>query len=118
EETIRAFARDTLGFLGYRVTTCKDGQDAIESYKTAMESGKPFFAAILDLTVPGGMGGLETANRILAIDPDARLIVSSGYAYDPVMAGFRNYGFCTAVQKPYNADELARELSALQEQGV
>lgn len=114
EETIRAFARDTLGFLGYQVTTCKDGNDAIEIYQAAMESGRPFFAAILDLTVPGGMGGLEAANRILAIDPAARLIVSSGYAYDPVMAGFRNYGFCTAVQKPYNADELVRELSALQ----
>jgi len=114
EETIRAFARDTLGFLGYRVTTCGDGKDAVAIYKAAMERGTPFFAAILDLTVPGGMGGLEAANHILAFDPSARLIVSSGYAYDPVMSGFRNYGFCTAVQKPYNADELARELNELQ----
>jgi signal transduction histidine kinase/CheY-like chemotaxis protein len=117
EETIRAFARDTLGFLGFQVTTCKDGSAAIEIYQAALECGRPFFAVILDLTVPGGMGGLEAARRILAIDPAARLIVSSGYAYDPVMAGFRNYGFCTAVQKPYSADELARELSALQSQG-
>lgn len=113
EETIRNLARETLGFLGYRVTTCNNGEEAIALFKAARESGKPFMAAILDLTIPGGMGGKEAAQHILEIDPAARLIVSSGYTNDPVMAGYRNYGFCAAVTKPYKASELGEELGAL-----
>lgn len=113
EETIRNLARETLGFLGYRVTTCNNGEEAIALFKAARESGKPFMAVILDLTIPGGMGGKEAAQHILEIDPSARLIVSSGYTNDPVMAGYRNYGFCAAVTKPYKASELGEELGAL-----
>jgi len=117
EETIRNLARETLGFLGYRVTTCNTGEEAIALFKAARESGIPFMAAILDLTIPGGMGGKEAAQQILEIDPAARLIVSSGYTNDPVMAGYRNYGFCAAVTKPYKASELGEELGALLLQG-
>jgi CheY-like chemotaxis protein len=67
----------------------------------------------MDLTIPGGMGGKETAARIMEIDPDAVLIVSSGYSSDPVIAKFRQYGFRGVVPKPFNAEELARELKRL-----
>jgi DNA-binding NarL/FixJ family response regulator len=67
----------------------------------------------MDLTIPGGMGGLETARRIAAIDPEARLIVSSGYSDDPVMANPQEYGFCAAIEKPYKASDITDVLSAL-----
>lgn len=113
EEVIREFARESLTFLGYRVTCCVDGQEALTTYCAASEANDPFFAAILDLTVPDGMGVEETARRILEFDPSARLIVSSGYSYDPIMAGYREHGFCAAVTKPYKVDQLGQELSFL-----
>ena len=67
----------------------------------------------MDLTIPGGMGGKEAAEKILEIDPGARLIVSSGYSVDPVMAHYKSYGFRGAVGKPYEAKEIAQVLSAV-----
>lgn len=113
DPVVREFSRETLRFLGYQATTCADGNDAVALYESNIAAGSPFMAVILDLTVPGAMGGVEAAQRILAIDPKAKLIVSSGYSYDPVMAGYQNHGFCAAVAKPYRADELGRELSLL-----
>ncbi len=114
EDTILEFTRESLVFLGYRVSCCSDGRDAVRLYRAASEGGDPFFAAILDLTVPGGMGGEEAARRILDFDPLARLIVSSGYAYDPIMAAFRQYGFSAALSKPYKIDQLGQELGFLE----
>ena len=68
---------------------------------------------ILDLTVPGGMGGREAAKKILAIDPGARLMVSSGYSDDALMAEFRRYGFCAVLPKPYNAQQLCDAVQAV-----
>jgi PAS domain S-box-containing protein len=113
EEGIREFARESLLFLGYRVSCCADGRDALRLYRAASEADDPFFAAILDLNVAGGMGGEEAARRILDFDPSARLIVSSGYAYDPIMAAYRQHGFCAAVSKPYKVDQLEQELNFL-----
>jgi signal transduction histidine kinase/CheY-like chemotaxis protein len=113
EEGVREFARESLTFLGYRVTCCVDGQDAVNIYRAASEANDPFFAVILDLTVAEGMGGEEAARRILEFDPSARLIVSSGYSYDPIMEGYREHGFCAAVTKPYKVDQLGQELSFL-----
>jgi two-component system, cell cycle sensor histidine kinase and response regulator CckA len=110
---IRELSAKMLGFLGYQSIACADGREAVELYRSRREGGEPFRAAILDLTVPGGMGGVEAAREILACDPQANLIVSSGYSYDPVMAQYRKYGFCGAVGKPYRADELSQELGML-----
>jgi two-component system, cell cycle sensor histidine kinase and response regulator CckA len=112
EETIRDLAADILAALGYAVTTCSNGEEAIGLYREASERGKPFLAAIMDLTIPAGMGGKEAAQRILAYDPSARLIVSSGYSNDPVMARHGDYGFCAAVVKPYRWADLQQVLSA------
>jgi len=114
EESIREVARETVKFLGYEVTVCADGHEAVEIYKKAHESDTTFMAAILDLTIPGGMGGAEAAKQILSFDPGAKLIVSSGYSFDPVMSDYKKYGFLAAVAKPYQADDLGSKLSLLQ----
>jgi two-component system cell cycle sensor histidine kinase/response regulator CckA len=107
EDMIRDLAAAILEELGYRVTTCSSGEEAIDLYHAAFSAGLPFRAVIMDLTIPGGMGGKEAARAILDIDPAARLIVSSGYSTDPVMADGRGFGFCGAVFKPYSAGEIA-----------
>jgi signal transduction histidine kinase/CheY-like chemotaxis protein len=111
EAAIRDLATQILQQMGYRAVSCGKGEDAISLYNAALESGMPFQAAIIDLTLPGGMGGKETAKRILAVDPDARLIVSSGYSNDPVMASFGDYGFCAALTKPYRVPDLAQAMT-------
>jgi two-component system, cell cycle sensor histidine kinase and response regulator CckA len=108
EEMILEIAAEILSHLGYEVTTCATGEDAVRKYRMAKEGNTPFSFVIMDLTIPGGMGGRESAAEILAFDPCARLIASSGYSNDPVMAGFCDYGFCGAIVKPYTLDELAR----------
>jgi CheY-like chemotaxis protein len=110
DEMILDLAANMLHLLGYRATTCASGEEAVSRYKAAQGSDMPFDVVILDLTVPGGMGGRETAGKILAFDPGARLIVSSGYSIDPVMAHYKEYGFCGAVVKPYRINELMEVL--------
>jgi CheY-like chemotaxis protein len=108
-------AAEMLEYLGYNATTCTTGEEAISLYKAAYESGSPFFAVIMDLTIPGGMGGKEAAQQILGFDPGARLIVSSGYSDDPVMANCEKYGFRGAVVKPYEAMEISNVLRVVRE---
>jgi two-component system, cell cycle sensor histidine kinase and response regulator CckA len=115
DELIQILATQILEHLGYRVTTCTNGEDAIALYGKAVGAGTPFLAAIMDLTIPGGMGGKEAAQQILALDPAARLIVSSGYSNDEVMADFTSYGFCAAMAKPYRVAELTSLLAGLAE---
>ena len=79
-------------------------------YQDALEDGKPFDAVLMDLTIPGGMGGKETMAKLLKIDPQAQGIASSGYANDPIMANFSDYGFSAVVPKPYKLDELRTSL--------
>ena len=110
EEIIRDMTTEMLEYLGYTITTCEDGNEAIRLYKAAAASGAPFAAVIVDLTVPGGMGGKETAQQILAIDPEACLIVSSGYSNDPIVSDYSSYGFSGAVAKPYKIDEIEQLL--------
>ncbi len=113
EEMIRELASEMLTYLGYQVTCCEDGREALQQYRSALQSGTPFSAVIMDLTIPGGMGGKEAAQQILALDPHAFLIVSSGYSNDPIMANYREYGFSRAVAKPYKINELEQALAAL-----
>ena len=108
EEMIRELAAEMLGHLGYTVTTCATGEETLRKYRLAKEGKKPFSFVIMDLTIPDGMGGRECAEEILAFDPGARLIASSGYSNDPVIAGFCNYGFCGSIIKPYTLDDLTR----------
>ncbi|MEW6428291.1 MAG: PAS domain S-box protein [Thermodesulfobacteriota bacterium] len=107
EATLRNMTGNMLRQLGYEATCASDGTEAVSLYRQARAEGAPFAATILDLTIPGGMGGRETAARLLAEDPAARLIVSSGYSNDPVMADYRGHGFMDAVSKPYRLTDLA-----------
>lgn len=110
EELIREVAGEILSHLGYRVEFCEDGAEAIEKYTAARIASDPFAVVLMDLTIPGGMGGKETMKRLLEIDPNAKGIVTSGYSNDPILARFDQYGFRGVVQKPYKMGELDRML--------
>jgi two-component system cell cycle sensor histidine kinase/response regulator CckA len=110
EDQIRELAGEALSHLGYEVELAAAGAEAIQRYQAALSERRPFDAVILDLTVPGGLGGRETARRILQIDSDARLIVASGYSTDPIMADHAAYGFKAVVRKPYTVSEMSRTL--------
>jgi len=113
EETIRMVAGIALSNLGYSVQTACDGNAAIELYRQAMESGRPFDAVIIDLTIPGGMGGKETIAGLTQIDPEVKAIVSSGYSNDPIMAEYWKHGFKGFVPKPYKVQQLSKALHEL-----
>ncbi|MFC1549471.1 PAS domain S-box protein [Nitrospirota bacterium] len=109
-----------LGLSGYRVNYAADGERAIRLYEEAQEAGKAYDAVIMDLTVPGGMGGLEAVKILRQLDPEAKAIVSSGYSSEPVISRYREYGFDGAVAKPYDIEELVAALDSilLKDQGV
>jgi CheY-like chemotaxis protein len=96
--------------LGYQTEVVKDGQAGLDAYSLAMREGKPYDAVILDLTVAGGMGGKEAIAKLKALDPQAKAIVSSGYANDPVMAGYAAHGFSWVLTKPYTIEQVSEAL--------
>jgi signal transduction histidine kinase/ActR/RegA family two-component response regulator len=106
EEMVCKTASALLQKLGYSVLVSKDGAEMLTAYCDAKEKGQAFDAVIMDLTVPGGMGGKEAIGRLLRIDPKAKAIVSSGYSNDPVMGNYNKLGFQGVVAKPYNMSEL------------
>jgi CheY-like chemotaxis protein len=110
EDMIREITGELLQNLGYHVEFAKNGSEAIDLYRSAQDLGKPFDAVILDLTVPGGMGGKETISELLAIDTNVKAIVSSGYSNDPIVAEFEKYGFRGVIIKPYHLTELSQTL--------
>ncbi len=98
-----------------RVETAADGEEAIRLYRKALEEKDPFDAVIMDLTIPGKMDGKETIKELLKIDPKVKAIVSSGYANDPVMAHYEQYGFKGRLVKPYTLDKLKEVLQQVVE---
>ena len=106
EDSIRSLLCDLLSMLGYEPAASKDGAECLEIYADALRAGHPFDLVILDLTIPGGMGGEETIRRLLEIDPKVTAIVSSGYADAPIMSNYQDYGFAGVIKKPYDVTEL------------
>ncbi len=106
KDEIRKTVGKMLTHLGYETEFAKDGVEAIDLYKKAKDAGQPFDIVIMDLTIPGGMGGKEAIQKLIAIDHGVKAIVSSGYSSDPIMANYKEYGFKGVITKPYTIKEL------------
>ncbi len=103
EESIQRAANNILTVFGYEVTLAADGEAAIALFRRAAASSAGFDLVIMDLTVPAGMGGKEATAKLIEIEPDVKVVVSSGYSSDPVMASYREHGFCDVLPKPFDA---------------
>jgi len=112
EKMLLDVAKAQLSVLGHEPVLVSDGAQAISVYKDMKALGTPVDIVIMDLTIPGGMGGQEAAERLLQIDPGAKIIVSSGYSNDPIMAEYKKYGFCCAIAKPFDLKELGDAIAA------
>ncbi len=99
-----------MDFIGHSMVTAADGEEAVMLFKNALRNGEPFDAVILDLTIPGGLGGRETVKKLREINPEVKAIVSSGYSNDPVLANPSKYGFSGVIVKPYRLEELKSKL--------
>lgn len=110
EEALRTMIADLLPSLGYEVECVPGGTEAVDRYRKAFVEGRSFDAVILDLTVPGGMGGKEAAANLRRMDPQVRMVVSSGYSQDAVLANFQEYGFAATLIKPFQVEDLQRVL--------
>ena len=113
EEIIIDVSREVLKFLGYEAVFAREGGAAIEIYKTEKEAGRPFDLAIIDLTIPDGMGGRETIEKLREYDSSAKAVVSSGFANDPVVLEYAKYGFAGRLTKPYRINEMKAILEEL-----
>ena len=113
ERIVTEVAKAYLKALGYATEVAGNGTEAIEMYKNAERAGSPFDIVILDLTVPGGMGGEETIVKLLEIDPQVKAIVASGYSDDPIITNYAQNGFMGALIKPYTLEELHAVLSGI-----
>jgi len=111
EKMICTLVTKMLEMIGFSAVTVNDGKDVVVKYQESIDKGMPFDLIIMDLTIPGGMGGKESILQILKIDPKAKVIVSSGYSNDPVMANYADYGFSGRIGKPYNMDNLKKVIN-------
>lgn len=113
EKMVRYVVCEMLNHLGYEVSSAKDGAEAIAYYTSAKQRGNPFDIVIMDLTIPGGIGGKDAIAKLIEFDPDVKAIVSSGYSNDPVMANYHDYGFNAVVTKPFSMEELGEVLQSV-----
>ncbi|MFP4364360.1 MAG: response regulator, partial [Spirochaetia bacterium] len=108
EDIVRKSVSRMLERLGYTVDLAFDGNEALNKYRKAIETDEKYDLVIMDLTIPGGMGGKEAIHLFHEIDPGVRAIVSSGYSNDPIMASCKDYGFCGVISKPFRLKDLSR----------
>lgn len=113
EQVILDVTDEVLRFLGYEAMFAKDGSGAIEIFSREQEAGRPFDLVILDLSVPDGMGGKEAFEKIRGIDPSAKVVISSGYTNDPMMADFARFGFSGILAKPYRISDIKALLETM-----
>ena len=111
DPTVLEVAKGMLETIGFEVAKCFDGREALERYKEAMNNGTKFDLVIMDLTIPGGMGGKDAIRSLRDMDPGVRALVSSGYSNDSVMSNPRQHGFDGTIAKPYTMDQLRREIA-------
>jgi len=113
EKVVRETVGSMLERLGYEVGYSCDGDEVIDCYRTALTSKTKYDAVILDLTIPGGMGGKQAISKLKKIDPEIKAIVSSGYSNNPVMSDYKNYGFSGILAKPYTLKQLSKVLDEI-----
>jgi len=106
EDLILDVVSSMLEYLGYEVELSRNGQEALAIYKASLGTPNPIGAVIMDLTIPGGRGGKEVIRDLMALDPQVRAIVSSGYSNDPIMSNCTEYGFKGVVRKPFKMEDL------------
>ncbi len=113
DKMLRDVATSLLEHLGHEVMLVVDGDEAVTQYKELQNTNKAIDVIIMDLTIPGGMGGQEAVQEILKINANAKVIVASGYSNDPVMANYGEFGFVASISKPFNLDELSNTLKSV-----
>lgn len=113
EEFVLKSTGQLLNHLGYSVLLAQDYPSALTSFKNAINEDNPFSIVIMDLTLSGSIGPKEMIDDFLSIDPDVKVIISSGYINDPIMVNFASYGFSGAMPKPYNAKELNQKIQEI-----
>jgi two-component system cell cycle sensor histidine kinase/response regulator CckA len=113
DEMIRKISRKILRSLGHECEFAEKGESAVAMFKAARDEGRPFDLVILDLTIRGGMGGADTIGELLAIDPEVKAIVSTGYSDDGALPDYRSQGFEMFLKKPYTVEELRDAINSL-----
>ena len=115
EPSIRSMAVLFMQRIGYDCDVAVDGAEAVRKYKEAMAAGRKYEAVVMDLTVPGGMGGREAMEHLRRLDPAVCAIVSSGYSRDPVLANYQAHGFQAVLPKPYGLEQLTKVMRGVLE---
>ncbi len=113
EEPILDVMEKLLIRKGFTVSTVRDGKEAVSMYKRSFETGKRFDVVVMDLTIPGGMGGKEAIQELKALDPNVLAVASSGFSNDPIMSDPAAYGFSAILPKPYNIRDLIELVRSL-----
>ncbi len=113
EDMVGEIAIQMLDYLGFDAVHVTDGVAAIDIYSDQKDTGQGFEFVIMDLSIPGGMGGKEAVTEILAIDRNAKVLVSSGYSTDPVMVNYKDYGFVGVMAKPFDLNEMKKSLESI-----
>ncbi len=113
EESVLGMIGEMLGCLGYASDLVSNGDGVLQKYQEALEGDEPYIAVVMDLTIPGGTGGVGVLKQLKEIDPAVQAIASTGYANDPVMANPGEYGFLGVLPKPYNVEELSKALGVI-----
>jgi len=113
EVMVGEIACQMLDYLGYEAKHVLNGDEAIREYGAQFTAGNRYDAVLMDLTIPGGMGGQEAVIKILELDKDARVFVSSGHSTDPIMTNFQKYGFTGAIAKPFDLAAIESMLAKL-----
>jgi two-component system cell cycle sensor histidine kinase/response regulator CckA len=116
DEVVLKVAGSMLSHLGLMADFATHGEEAINLYAQSMKAGRSYDLVIMDLTIPGKMGGKEAIARLKEIDPKVKAIVSSGYSNDPVMANYSNYGFSGVIAKPYRMEDLKTAINSVFQQ--
>jgi CheY-like chemotaxis protein len=111
EQMILDIVSRMLSHLGYEVTTCTDGSQAIAAFAKAKTNGPPFDVVLMDLVIPQGVGGQDAVHTIRKIDPTARVIASSGHLEHPVMTDHKKFGFVAVLEKPYKLERLQQVIN-------